>query len=157
MSEKTYDEKLNELNEKLVDMVLLVQEQTKEAKEDIMWISQHLLNLRNKFKEVSNSMNNELKNTNISLEQASFVLAEDFEKNSEKNYSSFLKQLLVDDFNHKQNLIIERLKNEFKQDKKTSNKGLSSLFNKISFIMSIISLTLLMVICLKFNIFTQIF
>ncbi|ELW8065334.1 hypothetical protein QLJ34_001778, partial [Campylobacter coli] len=150
MNEKTYDQKLNELNEKLVDMVLLVQEQTKEAKEDIVWISQHLLSLRNKFKEVSNSMNNEIKNTNNSLEQASSLLADDFEKNSEKNYSSFLKQLLVDDFNHKQNLIIERLKNEFKQDKKTNNKTLNSLLNKISFVISITSFTLLIVICFKF-------
>ncbi|EAL3926896.1 hypothetical protein A0044_07110 [Campylobacter upsaliensis] len=154
--DKQNKKEMVELNERLSNLVFTLQKEVKNLKEDTLINAQHL----SMFKKMSaKSINNLNKEVETHLQATGdFIgnLESENEKNNADNYSSFIKTLLSEDFAKKQNEMIEELKRKFHQ-KPQKTKSTNSFLTKVSFTLSLVSFSLLMIICMKFQIFSQLF
>lgn len=154
--DKQNKKEMVELNERLSNLVFTLQKEVKNLKEDTLINAQHL----SMFKKMSaKSINNLNKEVETHLQATGdFIgnLESENEKNNADNYSTFIKTLLSEDFAKKQNEMIEELKREFHQ-KPQKTKSTNSFLTKVSFTLSLVSFSLLMFICIKFQIFSQLF
>ncbi|TXE78484.1 hypothetical protein FPD46_07925 [Campylobacter peloridis] len=150
------------LNEKMVNLILTLQKELKLIKEDVLVNSQHISNLKNKstsaLSVLNEAVSSHVENTGEMIEN--IILGQD--DNKETSYSNFLKTLLLEDFQKKQKEILENIRREVGNPiKKTTNKKANSTSNNFLIILSLIfslsSLSLLLFICFKFNIFGQLF
>lgn len=150
-------EEIVELNKRLSHLVFTLQKEVKELKEDTLINAQHLSMLKRLSNKSINTLNDEVKSHLTETENFVSSLEKENEKNGTNNYASFIKTLLSEDFSKKQNELLEELKREFNTKGKEKKKQSTSLLPKISFILSLISFSLLMLICVKFKLFSVLF
>ncbi|ECL6143836.1 hypothetical protein [Campylobacter jejuni] len=151
--------KNKELSDKLVHLVLTLQKEVKELREDTVVNAQHLSILKSNSTKTMNTLNNEMINHINETSEIIEEVIEQSEENSGNNYTNFLKSLLQEDFAKKQHEIIEELRRELGGKTKPvySNVKQNSIIVNLSFLMSMLSFGLLLFICFKFNIFAQLF
>ncbi|TNB59114.1 hypothetical protein FDR72_08815 [Campylobacter helveticus] len=144
------------LNEELSKLVFTLQKEVKNLKEDTLVNAQHLYMFKKLNTKSINTLNDEM-DTHLKA-TTEFVenLGIENEKNNADNYSAFINTLLTEDFAKKQNEVIEELKREFNAKPKITKNKYSFLV-KFSFALSLASFSLLMLICVKFRLFSQLF
>lgn len=146
-----------DLNEKLSNLVFTLQKEVAELKEDTIINAQHLYMLKRLSSKSINTLNDELKSTVESTGEFVSSLEKENEKNGTNNYQALIKELLTQDFSKKQNELLEELKRELNTKGKEKKSTSSSSLTKISFILSLISFSLLMLIIVKFKLFSVLF
>lgn len=146
-----------DLNEKLSNLVFTLQKEVAELKEDTIINAQHLYMLKRLSSKSINTLNDELKSTVESTGEFVSSLEKENEKNGTSNYQALIKELLTQDFSKKQNDLLEELKRELNTKGKEKKSTSSSSLTKISFILSLISFSLLMLIIVKFKLFSVLF
>lgn len=146
-----------DLNEKLSNLVFTLQKEVAELKEDTIINAQHLYMLKKLSSKSINTLNDELKSTVESTGEFVSSLEKENEKNGTSNYQALIKELLTQDFSKKQNDLLEELKRELNTKGKEKKSTSSSSLTKISFILSLISFSLLMLIIVKFKLFSVLF
>lgn len=146
-----------DLNEKLSNLVFTLQKEVAELKEDTIINAQHLYMLKRLSSKSINTLNDELKSTVESTGEFVSSLEKENEKNGTNNYQALIKELLIQDFSKKQNELLEELKRELNTKGKEKKSTSSSSLTKISFILSLISFSLLMLIIVKFKLFSVLF
>lgn len=146
-----------DLNEKLSNLVFTLQKEVAELKEDTIINAQHLYMLKRLSSKSINTLNDELKSTVESTGEFVSSLEKENEKNGTNNYQALIKELLTQDFSKKQNELLEELKRELNTKGKEKKSTSSSSLTKISFILSLISFSLLMLIVVKFKLFSVLF
>lgn len=146
-----------DLNEKLSNLVFTLQKEVAELKEDTIINAQHLYMLKRLSSKSINTLNDELKSTVESTGEFVSSLEKENEKNGTSNYQALIKELLTQDFSKKQNELLEELKRELNTKGKEKKSTSSSSLTKISFILSLISFSLLMLIVVKFKLFSVLF
>lgn len=146
-----------DLNEKLSNLVFTLQKEVAELKEDTIINAQHLYMLKRLSSKSINTLNDELKSTVESTGEFVSSLEKENEKNGTNNYQALIKELLTQDFSKKQNDLLEELKRELNTKGKEKKSTSSSSLTKISFILSLISFSLLMLIIVKFKLFSVLF
>lgn len=146
-----------DLNEKLSNLVFTLQKEVAELKEDTIINAQHLYMLKRLSSKSINTLNDELKSTVESTGEFVSSLEKENEKNGTNNYQALIKELLTQDFSKKQNELLEELKRELNTKGKEKKSTSSSSLTKISFILSFISFSLLMLIVVKFKLFSVLF
>lgn len=144
--------KINELNERMTNLVIALQEQVKELKEDTLLNAQHIKVLKDKHQKETEKINDTLKdhidNTSQLVEQAS----EMSEQNETNNYTDFLKTLLESDFKAEQTKIIENTKRELlgaKSSKK--NNDIFATIAPITNLLGLVAFVLVFIICYKYK------
>ncbi|CAD7289526.1 hypothetical protein LMG7974_01603 [Campylobacter majalis] len=149
--------KIEELNDKLANLVLMLQRQNRDLLEDTNLNAMHIKQLRERFEKAYNGLNGEIRKTNENCDEFSQGLEVKFNENGNNNYSNFIKELIKNDFTAIQNNIIEELRRELGSGNavKTSPKS-SNLTSNIALILSIVSFIFLMILNFKFNLFLQI-
>ncbi|ECK2550139.1 hypothetical protein FQW77_08670 [Campylobacter jejuni] len=147
-------EQYQELNEKLSRLVLMLQKEVKELKEDTLINAYAIKDLQSNSSEdikmVTNVVEGHLDNTSEIIQE----IVEKNEENSEENYTKFLKTLLIEDFTKKQKELLERSN---QNTIITNSKNSDSFVSYLSFFVSLFSLGFLLFICFKFNLFSQLF
>lgn len=144
------------LNNQLSNLVFTLQKEVKNLKEDTIVNAQHLNMLKRLSAKSINSLNDEVRTHLQSTGEFVAELEKDSEANETNNYASLIKTLLNEDFAKKQNEIIEELKRQFSQ-KPQKVKNTSSWLSKVSFVLSLVSFSILVLICIKFKLFSQLF
>lgn len=155
MEDKTYQEKLEKLNEDLVLITLELQKEVSELKEDTFLNALHIKKLKEgsgkNFENIENCMETHIKDTSEMIEDV-FTESENQEN---KDYAKFLKELLDSDFRATQAEMIENAKREILNMKNSATKSKNSKFDsRIIFnAMSVISFVLILFISIKYKIF----
>jgi hypothetical protein len=145
---------IDKINEKLTNLILELQTEVKNLKEDTICNAQHLQMLKEKNNDINHKIisaqNNQLKST------MSFVndLQKENEANGTNNYADFIKGLIINDFKAMQNEIVESIKREQGgSDKKV--KAQTPMSSAIALILSVICFVFLLIISIKFKLISQ--
>lgn len=150
-----------ELFHKLTNLTLNLQKEVAELKEDTIVNASHIQLMKASSKDNLNDLNSSVNSLNNATNELVSGIEEELNKTSGNNYAEFLKTLLKEDFKALQNEMIEQTKRELlnaKTHAKTKNSNpILSFIQKISPVLSIISFTLLIIICVKFKIFGMLF
>lgn len=146
---------IDQSNKSLTDLILKLQNEVKDLKEDTICNAQHLQSLKEKNNDINhkilNNSNNQIKST------INFVkdLQQENENNSSNNYADFIKELITNDFKALQNEIVESVKREESRNSKKV-KAQTPMSAAIALILSIVCFVVLLVIIIKFKLISQI-
>ncbi|MBX7491222.1 hypothetical protein [Helicobacter turcicus] len=148
--------------DKITDLALKLQKEVAELKEDTLVNASHIALLKNSNKEHIEDLNTNLSELNNATSEFVSGVEKEFNKKSGDNYTEFLKSLLKEDFLALQKEMIEDSKREILNAKggakaKQKENILLSFLGFLSPILSLISFSLLMLICVKFKIFGMLF
>lgn len=144
-----------ELNDKLINYVTNLQNLCKDLEEDTILNATHIKELKLKFEKSYNGINDELRQTNKNCDEFSQELESKFNENEFGNYATFLKELLKNDLVAIQNNFIEDINRKI--ESKISNKKGINFISALSLIFSVSSFVFLILLNIKFDLFSQIF
>lgn len=148
-----YFEKTDKLNEKLTDLILGLQKEVAELKEDTLVNAQHIKSIKTKNETNIGVVNDKLKEHIDCTSNLVEILEKEEETNKNNDYTTFLKTLLESDFKSLQNEAIEQTKREILNAKKIPAKSAGFNFGVVFNVISIISFVLVVAICLKYKLF----
>lgn len=151
---------LDKLLERITNLTLNLQKEVAELKEDTLVNASHIQIIKNAHSDNLNSLNSSVGNIVSSTSEFVIGLEKELNKNNGNNYAEFLKSLLEEDFNALQKEMLEEGKREILNVKPSAKKNESIFFSflkDISPFLSFFSFILLVIICIKFNLFGMLF
>lgn len=147
---------IDKLLERITNLALNLQKEVAELKEDTLVNASHIQIIKNAHSDNLNNLNSNVGNIVSSTSEFVIGLEKELSKNSGNNYTEFLKSLLKEDFNALQKEMLEEGKREILNAKPSPNKSGNIFFSflkGISPFLSLFSFILLIIICVKFNLF----
>lgn len=150
---------IDKLLERITNLTLNLQKEVAELKEDTLVNASHIQVIKNTHSDNLNNLNSNVGNIVSSTSEFVIGLEKELSKNSGNNYAEFLKSLLKEDFNALQKEMLEEGKREILNAKSSAKKGgggeniFVSFLKDISPFLSLSSFILLIIICVKFNLF----
>ena len=156
MEEKHESDKLLE---RITNLTLNLQKEVAELKEDTLVNASHIQIIKSSHSDNLNNLNSSVSGIVSSTNEFVEELEQELNKKSGNNYTEFLKSLLAEDFNALQKEMLEEGKREILNAKSSAKKSgggeniFFSFLKDISPFLSLFSFILLIIICIKFNLF----
>lgn len=148
---------IDKLLERITNLTLNLQKEVAELKEDTLVNASHIQIIKSSHSDNLNNLNSSVSGIVSSTNEFVEELEQELNKKSGNNYTEFLKSLLKEDFNALQKEMLEEGKREILNAKSSAKKGGENIFfsflKDISPFLSLSSFILLIVICVKFNLF----
>lgn len=152
---------MQEFMEKSTNLVLALQQEVGELKEDTLLNASHIQLIKESHKDKLNDLNSSMSKLNETTGELVNGLEEELTQTQTNNYIEFLKILLNEDFKALQSEMLEQAKRELLNAKSQKNKKqeniIISFIKAISPALSMASFILLIVICFKFKLFGALF
>ncbi|RDU61492.1 hypothetical protein [Helicobacter sp. MIT 14-3879] len=155
MENKEYYQKVEKLNEQLVNLTLSLQNEVKELKEDTLVNAQHINVLKQKNLKNLNIVNAKLKEHIDNTDDLAQNLANTAIQKENNDYTYFLKSLLESDFKALQNEMLENTKREILNHQSSNSYHTKNSLNLTTLcnVLSIISFIAIIVITVKYRLF----
>ena len=150
---------IDKLLERITNLTLNLQKEVAELKEDTLVNASHIQIIKSSHSDNLNNLNSSVSGIVSSTNEFVEELEQELNKKSGNNYTEFLKSLLAEDFNALQKEMLEEGKREILNAKSSAKKSgggeniFFSFLNDISSFLSLFSFILLIIICIKFNLF----
>lgn len=150
---------IDKLLERITNLTLNLQKEVAELKEDTLVNASHIQIIKSSHSDNLNNLNSSVSGIVSSTNEFVEELEQELNKKSGNNYTEFLKSLLVEDFNALQKEMLEEGKREILNAKSSAKKSgggeniFFSFLKDISPFLSLFSFILLIIICIKFNLF----
>ena len=150
---------IDKLLERITNLTLNLQKEVAELKEDTLVNASHIQIIKSSHSDNLNNLNNSVSGIVSSTNEFVEELEQELNKKSGNNYTEFLKSLLAEDFNALQKEMLEEGKREILNAKSSAKKSgggeniFFSFLKDISPFLSLFSFILLVIICIKFNLF----
>lgn len=149
----------DKLLERITNLTLNLQKEVAELKEDTLVNASHIQIIKSSHSDNLNNLNSSVSGIVSSTNEFVEELEQELNKKSGNNYTEFLKSLLAEDFNALQKEMLEEGKREILNAKSSAKKSgggeniFFSFLKDISPFLSLFSFILLIIICIKFNLF----
>lgn len=150
---------IDKLLERITNLTLNLQKEVAELKEDTLVNASHIQIIKSSHSDNLNNLNSSVSGIVSSTNEFVEELEQELNKKSGNNYTEFLKSLLAEDFNALQKEMLEEGKREILNAKSSAKKSgggeniFFSFLKDISPFLSLFSFILLIIICVKFNLF----
>ncbi len=150
---------IDKLLERITNLTLNLQKEVAELKEDTLVNASHIQIIKSSHSDNLNNLNSSVSGIVSSTNEFVEELEQELNKKSGNNYTEFLKSLLAEDFNALQKEMLEEGKREILNAKSSAKKSgggeniFFSFLKDISPFLSLFSFILLIIICIKFNLF----